>query len=82
MNAMHSANGLKAISRCKGVSILGGYVALTYLFEEGSNAGRFRPIKSLLSTWASWSLFYNSRPNGSTSEIRSTPQRDQKRDDC
>jgi hypothetical protein len=46
---MHRANGLKAISRCKGVSILGGYVALTYLFVEGSNAGRFRPMKSLLS---------------------------------
>jgi hypothetical protein len=25
-------------------------VALTYLFVEGSNAGRFRPMKSLLST--------------------------------
>ena len=26
-----------------------GYVALTYLFIEGSNAGRFMPMKSLLS---------------------------------
>ena len=43
---MHSANGLKAISKCKRVSIWGGYVAAIYLFVERSNAGRFRPIKS------------------------------------
>ena len=49
INTMHSANGLKAISRCKRVSILGGYVASHYLFVERSTAGRFRPMKSLLS---------------------------------
>ena len=45
---MHSANGLKAISGCKKVSILWGYVALTYLFVEGTNAGRFQADEKLV----------------------------------